>query len=329
MNINDIAKMAGVSKATVSRVLNGIKVKPEYKEKVDRVLLETGYKPNRLARELVSKKTKLIGVILPSLKPNVYSYIVEGMAKVLQDKGYSLIITTCDEFNVKEDDVIDLLDFFIDRHVEGIVYVPNIITEETKAYIDTYQLPMVTIGEKINGLPAVLFDDYNASKSIVDYLVKLGHESIGYIGIKDEYHSVGYLRRLGYMNGLKEAGIEIDESMMVTTGFEKNNGYVAAKDFIKSVGQVTAIFAGYDRMAYGIINYLTKVGYKVPEDISVIGIDDDDVSAYFTPSLTSVSFDYVKTGQVAANMIIDFIKENLDIKDQVIDFKIIERNSVI
>jgi len=328
LNINDIAKMAGVSKSTVSRVLNNIKVKPELKAKVDKVLDETGYKPNRLARELVSKKTNLIGVILPSLKQSIYSYIVEGMGKILQSKGYSLIITTCDEFDVVGDELINLFKFFLDRHVEGLVYVPGVITDKAKAYIESYELPIVTIGEKIEDIPAVLFDDYNASKAIVDYFVMKGHKEIGYIGLDDKLNSVGYLRRLGYMDGIKLAGLEVQDTKMVTAGHDNKEGYLAAKSFIKENNDITAIFSGYDKMAYGIISGLIDEGYRVPEDVSVIGIGDDDVSEFFQPSLTTVFFDYIKTGEIAGNMIIDLISEKSDVEDHVIDFTIKERNSV-
>jgi DNA-binding LacI/PurR family transcriptional regulator len=334
LNIKDIAQLAGVSKATVSRVLNNIKVRPEYKEKVDRVLKETGYKPNRIARELVSKKTKLIGMIMPSIKPNVYSHVVEGVNRLLQKKGYSLILTTTLEFGQQSSKhEVEALEFMKDRQVEGVIYVPQIICPEIIEYLKDYDTPIVSLTEKLKGtsIPALTFDDYNAAKSIVQHLIDLGHKDIAFIGITDEYYATGFLRKKGYMDALKENNMPIDDDRIINGGFTLVEGYSSARELMnKGNLKPTAIFAALDRIAYGTMSYLNKAGYRVPEDISVVGIDDDDLSSYYTPPLTTIYYDFVKTGEIIANMLLQIINDRqVLVEDRKMGFSIRKRGSAI
>lgn len=334
MNINDIAQLAGVSKATVSRVLNNIKVRPEYKEKVERVLKETGYKPNRIARELVSKKTKLIGMIIPSIKPNVYSHVIEGVNHVLQKRGYSLILTTTSEFakqSIKRE--VEALEFMEERQVEGVIYVPQIISPEIIEYLKNYKTAIVSLTEKLQGtsIPALTFDDYNAAKSIVQYLIDLGHKDIAFIGISDEYYSTGFLRKKGYLDALKENNIPVNYEGIISSGFSLLEGYSSARDLINNPNiKPTAVFAALDRIAYGTMSYLNKAGYRVPQDISVVGIDDDDLSSYYTPPLTTIYYDFIKAGEIIANMLLEVINDKQTlVEDRKMGFYIRERNSAI
>lgn len=334
MNINDIAKMAGVSKATVSRVLNNIKVRPEYKEKVDKVLQETGYKPNRLARELVSRKTKLIGLIVPSMKANVYAYIVEGLNKVLTEHGYNLILASAiiDEKKGVSNEV-ELLKFMEDRLVEGVILCPGIVNTDLIDFMKNYRVPVVTIGEKIPNLEisSVVFDDYNAAKAIVLYLVGIGHQKIGYIGVDERFYSSGFLRKKGFSDAILGSGLEIDSDFIVETGFTHNDGYASARKLVSNTEKrPTAIFAALDRLAYGAMSFLIKSGINIPEDMSIVGIDDDDLSSYYNPPLTTIHFDYVNTGEKAGQILIEIIEtEERKCIEHVMAYEIRERSSSI
>lgn len=333
MNINDIAKLAGVSTATVSRVLNNIKVRPKHKEMVEKVLKETGYKPNRTAQGLASKKSKLIGMILPSIMANVYSHIVDGVNSILQNRGYSLILTTTHEVGEhSESREIEALNFLKERSVDGVIYIPQTTSVRMIEYLKNYDRPIVSFGEKMKGtsVPALTLDDYNAAKSMVQYLIDLGHRDIAFVGIPDNFHATGFLRKKGYIDALTENGIEVDEERIVEAGFTLAEGYSAAREVVKRSDKIpTAVFTALDRIAFSTVSYLQKAGYRVPEDVSVVGIDDDDISSYYSPPLTTIHYDFAGAGEIIANMLLDFIEKEGDIEDREMKFSIKERGSAI
>ena len=334
MNINDIARIAGVSKATVSRVINNKKVTEELRVRVQKVLDETGYKPNRLAQELVSKKTNLIGIVVPTMNSNVYSNIIEGATRILQSQNYNIIlVSTFNNKVVNSDLEIEYLDLFKRKYVDGIIFFPTIATDAHIAYFKDFEIPTITIGERVRELNLTSFsiDDYKIAKDMVNYLIKLGHKRIGYIGVKEEYRCHGKARKCGYVDALTENGIEVDESLMETGGFDSHSGYLAAKRLVeKATSMPTAIFTVIDRLAYGAISYLDQIGYKVPQQVSIASIDDEEMSIYYIPSLTTAHVDYLAAGKAAASVLMDLVEgKTVEKKEFTIEYVIKERNSTI
>lgn len=334
MNINDIARIAGVSKATVSRVINNKKVTEELRVRVQKVLDETGYKPNKLAQELVSKKTNLVGIVVPTMNSNVYSNIIEGVTKILQSQNYNIIlVSTFNNKVVNSNLEIEYLELFKRKCVDGIIFFPTIVTDAHVEYFKNCKIPAITIGERARELNLTSFsiDDYKITKEMVNYLIQLGHKRIGYIGVNEEYRCHGMARKRGYVDALMENGIEVDESLMEVGGFDSRSGYLATKRLVgKATSMPTAIFTVIDRLAYGVISYLDQIGCKVPQQVSVASIDDEEMSSYYIPSLTTAHVDYLAAGENAASALMELVEEKtVDQKEFTIEYVIKERNSTI
>jgi DNA-binding LacI/PurR family transcriptional regulator len=329
MDMKDIAKLAGVSKATVSRVINNSQnVSEELRIRVETVLRETGYTPNLLAQELVTKKTKLIGVILPRIGIDTFSYITEGITDKLNEEGYNILLANS---RGSKNDEFKYFDIFQKKHVDGIIFFPTEITENHIKLINEINIPVIIIGQqnsKIN-VPYVIYDDLNAAKAIVSYLINEGHEKIAYIGLSEDKATIGGLRKEGYITALKEHNIDVKDEYLSIGDFQISSGYKAMKNIMDNSKVIpTAVFAVIDRLAFGAIQYLREHGYRVPEDISVVGIDDMEVSSIFEPTLSTIHFDYYESGINAAKLILERL-QNVEIENKniVMGYKLKIRNS--
>ncbi|NKF05742.1 LacI family DNA-binding transcriptional regulator [Clostridium gasigenes] len=329
MNMKDIAKLAGVSKATVSRVINNSQnVSSELKEKVEKILKETGYTPNLLAQELVTKRTKVIGVIIPRIGIDTFSNITEGIIDKLNEYGYNVLLANSRE---KIDEELKYFDIFKKKHVDGIIFFPTSITEEHIRLLDEINTPIVMMGQENSKIDAscVIYDDFNAAKEIVSYLINQGHEKIAYIGLEENKSVVASLRKNGYLYVLKENKIDIKEEYISSGNFDVSSGYNAMKNIINNSKETpTAIFAAIDRLAFGALKYLREFSYEVPNQISVVGIDDMDMSSVFEPTLTTIQYDYYDSGKNAASLILEKINnDKMKNRSIVMGYNLIIRNS--
>jgi DNA-binding LacI/PurR family transcriptional regulator len=329
MDMKDIAKLAGVSKATVSRVINNSQnVSSELREKVEKVLKETGYTPNLLAQELVTKRTKVIGVIIPRIGIDTFSNITEGIIDKLNEDGYNVFLANA---RGKIEEELKYFDILKKKHVDGIIFFPTRITDEHIRLLKEINTPIVMMGQsssKINA-SSVVYDDFNAAKDIVSYLIKQGHERIAYIGLEENKSVVASLRKHGYIYALQENKINIKEEYIASGNFDVSSGYDAMKNIINNSKEApTAVFGAIDRLAFGALKYLKEVDYKVPNQISVVGIDDMDMSSVFEPTLTTVHYDYYDSGKNAASLILEKINnDKMENKNIVMGYNIIIRNS--
>lgn len=329
MTMKEIAQLAGVSKATVSRVINNSQnVSPSLRKKVDKVLKETGYTPNLLAQELATKQTKLIGIILPRIGVDVFSKIVEGISAELKKEGYNIILASSKE-QIEEE--FNYFDIFQKKQVDGIIFFPYKITEEHVDFLNKVDTPLVIMGREVSRIRAsyITYDDYYSSKEIVNHLIANGHKKIAYIGLEDDI-SVQNLRKDGYCDALIENKIDIKEEYITTGNFEMNSGYDAMEKLLKLEDKPTAVFSVLDGMAYGAMRCIADKGLRVPEDISVAGIDDMETSALYIPRLTTINFDYAFSGSCAGKLILEKINnKNSMNKRIVISYNIKIRESVI
>lgn len=329
MTIKDIAKLAGVSISTVSRVINNsAKVKKEVRERIESIIEETGYRPNSLARELLKNKTNTIGVILPRIDLEIFAGAVEGITKQLNEAGYHILLANTRE---KTEEELEYFKVFQEKRVDGVLWFATGITEEHKKILDKVNYPLVLVGQesKLLDYPCVIYDNYNAARMAVDYLIKLGHRKIGFVGVPEFDEAIGKKRKEGYLNAMQEANLEINENWLSEGTFEYTSGNEAVKKILKDKENLpTAIFAATDRLAVGVMHYLLGAGYKIPEDISVIGIDNLRVSRIYTPELSTISYDYFTSGIYAANLILDRVeKRKSSMRKVVMDYTLEIRSS--
>jgi DNA-binding LacI/PurR family transcriptional regulator len=299
VTIQQIAVKAGVSKATVSRVLNGLAVKYETEQRVKGIMEKMQYRPHRFARGLAaSHKTGFLGVVTPSLNPYVASVIM-GMEEEARRNGKLLTLATFPVGTIEEREIIRTMTE--PPVVDGLLFfLPSLQMEGLIRTLMQRKFPMVVASERRfeNMLPAVIIDNVNGGKQAVEYLIQKGHKRIGFItGRTDMSDSAD--RQEGYRQALKEAGIPFDEGLIVPGSYDIKSGQEAALKFLEMLHPPTAIFAANDGMAIGVLKTLQEK--KKVGAFAVVGFDDIEMGAFVTPSLTTMGYDLHELGKQAVH----------------------------
>lgn len=327
--IKDVAKKAKVSVATVSRVVNNL---PGYsektKEKVLKAIEELGYKPNAVARGLVSKRTKTIGVLFPNVSSMFASEILNGIEDTAHELDHSVIVCNTDSNGIRTMKYLQVLN---EKRVDGIIYTSEALTEEYYQAISALQIPVVLVSTASYRypLPYIKVDDKHAAYSATEYLIKNGHRKIGMIsGTKDD-PIAGTPRVEGYKQALKDNGIAIDEKRIAYgNDFGHQTGLTCMEQLIKIAPEVTAIFAASDEIAIGALSAAYKLGIKIPEEISIIGYDNLKIAEMSIPPLTTVEQPLYEMGQMASKMLLNMLETGEMLENRIMPHKIIERKTV-
>ena len=330
VTIKDVAKKAGVSISTVSRVINDSKpVTDEIKQKVLDVIAETGYVPNPLARSLVTKKSRLIGVIVPEVSDSFVSEILNGIEEIAKMYDYDILLSNTYSDKEQELKSINLLRA---KQVEGIVMMSWLVNEEQINFINKSQLPAVYISKTARGFDvySVSISNTKATYDMTKYLIEKGHKKIAYIMTSRETTVMEKERYIGYENAMNEANLKIYDELVKSGDTEFEGGYKCMKEILDSNNIPDAVFVTGDESAIGAINAIFDAGYKVPEDISVAGFNDVKLASIYRPKLTTVHQPLYDMGAVAIRMVIKMINgDNLEEKKVELPYKIVERESVI
>lgn len=311
--IKDVAKKAGVSIATVSQVVhNSSKISTETTKKVRKVIKELDYYPSRSARDLVSKKTGNIGFILTDdhfLKTEpFYTKIFLGTEFEAREGEYYVLLTTVSS-NFCEDDPMPR--FVLDRNVDGII-IAGKIPEQLIKRLSKYKLPIVFVDylSEVDNYPVVLIDNVFGGLLATEHLINCGHKNIAFIGGDIKHPSISD-RLIGYKQALAKYGIPDNKKFIITHSPYPNRqyGYESAKKlFGSNKNNITAIFACNDAMAIGAMQYLKDNGYKIPQDVSIVGFDDVETDLLIDPPLTTVKVPKVEIGAEALRFMIDILK---------------------
>ncbi|TGB01684.1 LacI family DNA-binding transcriptional regulator [Halobacillus salinus] len=326
--INDIAQMAKVSRTTVSRALNNSGyVSEDVRKRIMKIVEETGYMPSQSAKSLRTKRSGVIGIILPRLSTETSTRVVNGINEELAKEGFQILLTDTELNKQKEIEYIRLLKT---RHVDGIILLATNVNEELIKAIHNIDIPVLAIGQELPGVPSLVYDDYHAAADLTNMLIHKGHERIAFIGVTHDDPSVGGLREQAYRDKMKVNGLEIQETWIGQGDFSIESGYEQMKSILKrSKGQEpTALFAVTDRMAIGAMEYLKEQGYTIPEEMAVVGIGASALSKYITPSLTTIDYHNKDAGKKAAELLLRQLKnEKIDKKFE-LTYRLIMRNSV-
>jgi len=328
VTIKDVARKAGVSISTVSRVINNSKpVSNEIKQNVLRIIEETNYYPNPVARSLVMKKSQLIGVIVPDISNFVIGEILSGIEEIGKMYGYDILL--CNTYG-DLDQEIRYLSLLKAKQVEGILLMTWKMEDKLVDYISQIERPIVLINRNANDLPipSVSIDNYMAAYEMVKYLVDCGHKKIAMIRNNMDNDSFSLDQFKAYKNVVEDNGIEFDERLVKEGSDKLENGYAIVQNLIKENLLPTAIFATSDLMAIDAINCLIDHGYSVPEDVSVVGFNDVKLASIYRPNLTTIHQPIYDIGAVAIRMIIKKINnEELDTNMVILPHELIIRNS--
>ena len=338
ITLKDIAKECGVSTATVSNILNGKnKVSEETRNRVLKVVNERGYKLNYVAQGLRKQKTQTIGVIAEDIAQFTTPEIIEGIMEVCEERGYRTIVQNLRLYARWQDLWFDndkmyysvmnpAVQEMASIRVDGIVYVAG-HARKIHRFPNDNQIPSVLAYaySQEEEVPSVVIDDEEAARVAVDYLIKRGHTKIGVMaGEQENIHTK--LRILGYQKALYDAGILYNPELVTYAGWGKELSYNAAEALLAK--DITAIFSMSDRNAGGIYKYLFEHGKQAGKDISIIGFDDEMISDFMTPGLTTMRIDLLGIGKKAIEMLFDKMEGKEVTREIKMPCRLIERASV-
>lgn len=329
VTIYDVAREAGVSMATVSRVVNNNpNVKPQTRKKVFEAIERLGYRPNAVARGLASKKTTTVGVVIPDIANALYAEVARGIEDIANMYHYNIILANSDKRQDKEIRVINTL---LEKQVDGLLFMGGAVTDEHIQAFKTSNVPIVLCATKADkgSIPSVDIDHEEAAFDAVSKLVSEGHESIAMISgtLKDPAN--GYARFQGYKRALEKAGLPYREEYVRVGNYKYESGIEAMQYFLELPTRPTAVFAATDEMAIGAIHCIQDAGLNVPEDISVISVDNSRTSSMVRPLLTTVAQPMYDIGAVSMRLLTKLMKkENVENSNVTLPHELIVRRSV-
>lgn len=287
----DVANRAGVSKSTVSRVLNGKNiVRPEVAKKVFDAIQETGYRPNLLAQQLATKKTNFIGFVITNDLFNgpYFSSLMYHAASYSEKSNHQLVIT---DGKHSAEDERKAINFLLDMKCAGIIIYPQCLSEsEIAQIIESTDTPILVLNREMPSSPehAITTDHYQSACVMMEHIIEQGHRQIAVIRGKSG-SSTDEQRFAAYRDTLSKYKIAYDELRVVQGDWTMESGYTSAQDLLANDTSFTAVLSENDDMAIGAMKAFLEKGYKLPQDISIVGFDNSKVGEFLTPSLTSVS----------------------------------------
>ena len=302
ITIQDIAAKANVSISTVSRVLNGTAPVAEAKKNaVMAAVDELEYQPNIFAQGLARGHSMTIGVLTQNVSGPVFDAMLRGVLQGLQGSDYSPIFADGRWQAAKEQQAIQLL---LSRRIAGLIVLGGSSPESYLQQIGQ-EVPLIVVARRLSTMPnqCLMIDDFRGAYRATQYLLEMGHRSIAHIaGIPS--HEDAQARYHGYQQALIDAGITPDPNLVIEGTFQEQSGGMAVEMLLSRSRTFSAIFAANDQMAYGARLALFRRGLRVPDDVSLVGFDDQHASAYMIPPLTTVRIPASQMGEAAANAIL-------------------------
>ncbi|OFW79186.1 MAG: LacI family transcriptional regulator [Alicyclobacillus sp. RIFOXYA1_FULL_53_8] len=334
VTIRDVAARAGVSPATVSRVLN----KPELvdtvtKQRVREAMSELDFQPNALARGLSVQRTDTLGLVIPGINDLFFTELYRGIEKVSRENGMKLLLVDSQDSRSR---ALEGFTFLKQHQVGGIIFTSKLVDEDYDPIFERIGIPValaLTEGRGKTSLPAFKVDDVKAVFDVVSYLVARGHRRIGFISGDVVDDLTGKLRHEGYAAGLSHYGIEYQKEFVEPGDYRFDGGYAAMRKLLQrqTDNQLTAICASSDEMAIGAMRCLFDNGLRVPEDVSVVGFDDLSFSRMVNPALTTVAQPFAEIGEEVVGCLLDMIRSKEPYRPSgtyYLPHKIVERETV-
>jgi LacI family transcriptional regulator len=312
--IKEVATAAGVSTQTVSRVINQRPdVSPETRKRVQGVIEELKYRPSALARSLIQQRSYTLGVVTAGLRFIGPSRTLSGITNAAEEKGYSLLLKELPEFDTS--DVTPIFQALHDRHVDGIIWAVAEVGDN-RNWINYHPLetsiPMLFLAmEPRQDIPVVSIDNYFGAQMAVRHLLEQGYRHIGHVtGPLDWWEA--QQRRKGWEAVLAEVQTQPAMNHWAEGNWSSASGAVAMDRLLAQYPEMDAVFVGNDQMALGVMQRAAQKGFRIPQDLGVVGFDDIPESAFFFPPLTTIQQDQYRIGKAAVEKIIQIIESNLE-----------------
>lgn len=307
--MKDIARETGLGLATISKYINGGHVLDQNKAAIDAAIDKLGFTVNEVARGLKTSRTRTIGVVIPELSNLFITSIITAMEDVLRRRGYAVITCDCRSDPVQEREVVR---FLLGKRVDGIINMPASMSGAHLLPAVEKKLPVVLIDRMLPDLreqvDAVLVDNVGASVAAMQTLIGAGHRDIGILlGPQDVFTS--QQRRLGYSQVLTENGLMLLESRVLYSDYTVQGGYEAMKRLLTGTNPPTAVYITNYEITLGAIIAINELGVQIPEQISLIGFDNMQLSQVIRPRLTTVSQPLDRIGHAAAELLLNRLEE--------------------
>jgi len=331
--IKDVAALAGVSFTTVSHVLNDTRpVSADARRRVLAAVEEIGYLPSAVARSLRKSETKIVGVLVPNVNNPFFAELVVGVEECCRLAGYSVFLCNSDNDPKRQQQYMRTL---LEKRIDGLLLSSAGDAAALARIFKLATVPSVTVDRLVPGARAdrVSVNNADGAYKAVKHLIDLGHRRIACISGPAEFEVTGE-RVEGWRRAQLEAGITPDESLLVESDFSSAGGYEAARSLLRGpafaagAGAMTALFASNDMMALGALRAAAEAGLKVPQQLSIVGFDDVELSGFVYPALTTVGCSIKELGREAARVLIDRIENPAaPLKDVLLTPRLVLRES--
>lgn len=320
--IADIARITGFAKSTVSRYLNGGSVSKETSKRIEEVIEETGYSPNKFAQSLKAKQPKIIGTIVPRLDSFATNQTLMGIDEQLRELDYQVLISNTSQ-NVERE--IEYIYTLQKQRVAGIILLATVITEAHLKAFRKADIPIIIVGQQRDEIYSVIHNDYEAAYELGKSIINKGHQKITYLGVTEQDIAVGLKRKQGFQKAIHEN--QSCEVNYYETSFRIEDA-VEQVSAILEQERPSCIMCATDNIAFGALKAIHNKGLSVPQDISISGFGGYSMTEFTTPEITTVKFFYKDGGRLAARNIVALINAEEVPLTSILDFEVIIRESV-
>ena len=307
ITIDDVARAASVSRQTVSRVLNGKgEISQATRERVQRVIAELGYRPNLLARSLITRTTHTIGLVVPDISQPFFPEIARGIKEHAHAAGYQMLLAYTAEQPMQE---VESLHQLREQRVDGVIVANSRLDPDTLAEVLEGLGPVVLTNRSLPGpFGSVIWSGYESgARRLTEHLLERGHTRIGYLDAEPAT-TAGAERFYGYLQALHAAEIDFDDHLLATAAATPEGGATATRRLLALDEPPTAVVAYNDIMAVGALHACHAGGRRVPADVAVVGFGDAPLAAWLTPPLTTVQVPLYQIGRLAADLLLSVLR---------------------
>jgi len=337
MTIKEVARLAGVSPAAVSRYLNGGPLSKEKRDRVAQAIEETGYRPNLMAKTMRTGKMRQVGIIVPRISSESVNQMMDGIAEELLEKDYLTLLGYSDTSRDRE---LQYLDTMQSNRVAGIILMATTLSDIKRTSLENCNVPLVITGQNFDGMPCVYHDDFNGVRELTSLMIQKGAKNIVYIGVYENDKAAGLARREGCQEALRSAGFDADNMPIRIADFNAQSGHAAMLELLEEHPDLDGVICATDIIAHGAMKALKESGRRIPEDVRIAGVGNNWADLVSTPTLTTVQLFQRRCGSEAARLLLILIEEGeedvdkpadaADIRNEKIKlgYRIIERESV-
>jgi len=307
LTIRDIARMANVSHTTVSRVLNhDPRVRDKTRKRILQIVTELGYKPDARARQLVMRRSNLIGLVVQDISNPFYAELARGIEDKAHQEGYNIVFCSTDNKPERMDRYVHVM---LGVGVDGFIFASARLHEPVIEKLIDEKFPLVLVNRKLRGegFNYVVLNNFQGAYEVTKHLIDLGYRKIAIVDGPSNV-STGLDRLRGYQRALKDHGIDIDQDYVVQGPFARVTGYDGTRSLLKIRNRPEAIFAGSDDMAMGVIDAAEEMGFGIPDDLALVGFDDTEFASNQRVRLTTVSQRQYEMGSLGVQILVDHIQ---------------------